>query len=57
SAGQGVEHDRMNVLCLGARIIGQTLAEAIVLAFLTAKVSDEERHARRFGKVQKIENG
>jgi len=56
SAAQGVEHDRMNVLCLGARIIGQTTAETLALAFLNAKVSSEERHARRFGKVQKIEN-
>ncbi|MCL4254417.1 MAG: RpiB/LacA/LacB family sugar-phosphate isomerase, partial [Anaerolineae bacterium] len=57
SAAQGVEHDRMNVLCLGARVIGQNVAESVALAFLKAQVSDEERHARRFGKVQKIENG
>jgi ribose 5-phosphate isomerase B len=56
SAAQGVEHDRMNVMCLGARIIGQTTAETLALAFLNAKVSEEDRHARRFGKVQKIEN-
>lgn len=55
SAAQGVEHDRMNVLCLGARVIGPMVAEAVVLAFLTAQVSHEERHARRFGKVQKLE--
>lgn len=56
SAAQGVEHDRMNVLCLGARVIGQNVAESVALAFLKAQVSDEDRHARRFGKVQKIEN-
>lgn len=55
SAHQGVEHDRMNVLCVGARIIGQNIAEEIVSAFVSAQVSDEERHARRFGKVQAIE--
>lgn len=56
SAGQGVEHDRMNVLCLGARVIGQNVAETSVLAFIQAHISDEERHARRFAKVQKLEN-
>ncbi|MDX2076538.1 MAG: RpiB/LacA/LacB family sugar-phosphate isomerase [bacterium] len=56
SAAQGVEHDRMNVMCLGARVIGQNVAETLALAFLNAKVSEEDRHARRFGKVQKIEN-
>lgn len=55
SAGQGVEHDRMNVLCLGARVIGQNVAETIVLAFIQAHISDEERHARRFAKVQRLE--
>lgn len=55
SAHQGVEHDRMNVLCLGARIIGVAPAEEIVDAFLTAQPSDEERHARRFGKMRSIE--
>jgi ribose 5-phosphate isomerase B len=55
SAAQGVEHDRMNVLCLGARVIGQTLAETIVWAFLHAEPSTEERHKRRFGKLQAIE--
>jgi ribose 5-phosphate isomerase B len=56
SAAQGVEHDRMNVMCLGARVIGQNVAETLALAFINAKVSTEERHARRFGKVQTIEN-
>src|SRR5574337_126006 len=47
SARQGVEHDDVNVLCLGARVIGPALAEDIVKSFLTAKFSGEERHVRR----------
>lgn len=56
SAHQGVEHDDMNVLCLGARIIGPSLAQEIVEAFLAARFSAEERHARRVAKVRKLEN-
>lgn len=55
SAHQGVEHDEMNVLCLGARIIGQALAAEVVEAFLGASFSDEERHRRRVGKMKSIE--
>ena len=55
SAHQGVEHDDMNVLCLGARIIGGELAREIVIAFANAKFSGEERHLRRLNKVLKIE--
>jgi ribose 5-phosphate isomerase B len=55
SAHQGVEHDGMNVLCLGGRIIGQALAREIVAAFVAAQPSDEERHQRRRGKVLAIE--
>ena len=55
SAHQGVEHDRMNVLTIGARIIGPTTAEELADAFIAAQPSDEERHVRRFGKVQAIE--
>ena len=55
SAHQGVEHDDANVLSLGARIIGPDLALEIVQAFLQAKFSGEERHARRLGKVLAIE--
>ncbi len=55
SAHQGVEHDDMNVLCLGARIIGEALAKELVLAFLQAKFTGEERHARRLAKVLAIE--
>ena len=55
SAHQGVEHDDMNVLCLGARIIGTELAKEIVRAFLSAKFSKEERHLRRVGKIRNLE--
>lgn len=57
SAHQGVEHDRMNVLCVGARIVGVALAEELAAAFIAAQPSTEERHVRRFGKVQAIEQG
>ncbi len=55
SAHQGVEHDDMNVLCMGARIIGIELAREISFAFLGARFSGEERHARRLAKVIVIE--
>ncbi len=55
SAHQGVEHDDMNVLCLGARIVGQEVARECVTAFLAARFTGEERHARRLGKVKAIE--
>lgn len=55
SAHQGVEHDDMNVLCLGARIIGEELAVEIVRAFLGAQFTHEERHVRRLNKVLEIE--
>lgn len=55
SAHQGVEHDNMNVLCLGARVIGAELAKELVKAFLNAQFSNEERHVRRVKKVYKIE--
>ncbi len=55
SAGQGVEHDDMNVLCLGSRIIGESLAVELVKAFVGAEFSNEERHARRLEKVNAIE--
>jgi ribose 5-phosphate isomerase B len=56
SAHQGVEHDDMNVLCLGARIIGGELARELVAAFLKAKFSGEERHVRRLQKVLATES-
>lgn len=55
SAHQGVEHDNMNVLCLGARVIGSELAFEIVRAFLGAHYTPVERHARRLEKVLKLE--
>ena len=55
SAHQGVEHDNMNVLCLGARIIGPELAKELALAFLSAQFSNQERHVRRVSKIYKIE--
>lgn len=55
SAHQGVEHDRMNVLCLGGRIVGPSVAEELAISFLQAQPSTEERHQRRFGKIVTIE--
>ncbi|MEX0885499.1 MAG: ribose 5-phosphate isomerase B [Phycisphaeraceae bacterium] len=55
SAHQGVEHDDMNVLCLGARIIGIELARELVRAFLAAGYSGEERHDRRLEKINALE--
>lgn len=57
SAHQGVEHDDMNVLCLGARVIGPELALELVDAFLGARFSGEERHRRRLAKIEEIERG
>jgi ribose 5-phosphate isomerase B len=55
SARQGVEHDDMNVLCLGARIIGPALVPDLVCAFLDAEFSTDERHRRRVGKIHNLE--
>lgn len=55
SARQGVEHDDMNVLCLGARVIDSELALELVTAFLDARLSDEERYRRRLEKVAEME--
>jgi RpiB/LacA/LacB family sugar-phosphate isomerase len=55
SAHQGVEHDDMNVLCLGARVVGIELARELIAEFLGASFSAEERHARRLAKVDAIE--
>lgn len=55
SAHQGVEHDDMNILVLGARIIGEALACEIVDAFLMARFSNEERHVRRLQKIVALE--
>ena len=55
SARQGVEHDDMNVLCLGARIVGLELAKELVTAFLMARFSGAERHVRRLDKIRQLE--
>ena len=55
SAHQGVEHDNMNVLVLGSRIIGEKLAEDLIKNYLGAKFTNEERHVRRLAKVHAIE--
>jgi len=57
SAHQGVEHDDMNVLCLGARVIGLELARELIEAFLKAEFGGEERHCRRLKKVLEMEEG
>ena len=56
TARQCVEHDDVNVLCLGARVIGPALAAEIVAAFSLADFSGEERHVRRLGKIKAIED-
>ncbi|HXW53563.1 MAG TPA: ribose 5-phosphate isomerase B [Myxococcota bacterium] len=56
SAHQGVEHDDMNVLVLGSRVIGESLAQELLNAFLKAQFSNEERHVRRLNKVLAMEN-
>jgi ribose 5-phosphate isomerase B len=55
SAHQGVEHDDMNVLCMGARVIGPALAKDIVSVFLASRFTNEQRHVRRLEKMKKIE--
>jgi ribose 5-phosphate isomerase B len=55
TAHQSVEHDGVNVLCMGARVIGPELAAEIIPPFLAATVSMEERHVRRRGKIGEIE--
>jgi ribose 5-phosphate isomerase B len=56
TAHQAVEHDNMNVLCIGSRVIGLSLACEIVDAFLDASFSGEERHRRRLDKIYAIES-
>jgi ribose 5-phosphate isomerase B len=57
SAKQGVEHDDMNVLCVGGRTLGIEAAWDLVTAFLSAEFTKEERHLRRLGKVAQLESG
>ncbi|HTM33648.1 MAG TPA: ribose 5-phosphate isomerase B [Vicinamibacterales bacterium] len=56
TARQAVEHDDVNVLCLGARVVGPALARILVDTFLAAGFSGEERHMRRLAKIDGIEN-
>ncbi|HEX7100185.1 MAG TPA: ribose 5-phosphate isomerase B [Acidimicrobiia bacterium] len=56
TARQMVEHDDVNVLCLGSRVIGEKLAEAVVAEFLDAEFTGEERHRRRLEKIQALES-
>jgi len=56
SGHQSREHDDCNVLCLGARVIGEELALEIVRAFVAARFTGEERHRRRLKKIAEIEN-
>ncbi|MFZ0014123.1 MAG: ribose 5-phosphate isomerase B [Acidimicrobiia bacterium] len=55
TAHQMVEHDDVNVLCLGSRVIGQALAEDLVKTFIEAKFSRDERHVRRLDKIRALE--
>jgi RpiB/LacA/LacB family sugar-phosphate isomerase len=55
TAHQMVEHDDVNVLCLGSRVIGQALAEDLVRTFIEAKFTREDRHVRRLGKISSLE--
>ena len=55
SAHQGVEHDDMNVLVLGSRVVGPALAEELAIVFLNAAFTREERHLRRLKKVLRLE--
>ena len=57
TAHQAVEHDDMNVICMGARVIGPELAADVLRAFLKAQFTHEERHERRLTKVIEIERG
>jgi RpiB/LacA/LacB family sugar-phosphate isomerase len=57
SAHQGVEHDDMNVLVLGGRVVGIELARELIRAFLDARFTGEKRHVRRLGKMTALERG
>lgn len=55
TAHQMVEHDDVNVLCLGSRVVGQALAEDLVRVFIEARFTREERHVRRIEKIRSLE--
>jgi ribose 5-phosphate isomerase B len=56
TAHQAVEHDDVNVLCLGARVVGPAYAAEIIASFARAEFSNEDRHVRRLAKIQAIED-
>lgn len=56
TARQMVEHDDVNILCLGSRVIGSEVARELITAFLQAKFSREDRHVRRVEKIRALEN-
>lgn len=55
TAHQMVEHDDVNVLCLGSRVVGEALAEDLITTFIDAKFSREDRHVRRLDKIRALE--
>ena len=57
SAHQGVEHDDMNVLCLGSEVVGPSLAADLVRTFLAARFDGEARHAARLEMIRRMEEG
>ncbi len=57
SVKQGVEDDHMNILCMGGRIVGPSVAWDLVQTFLAAEYSQAARHLRRLGKVASLESG
>jgi ribose 5-phosphate isomerase B len=57
SAHQVVEHDDVNVLCLGARVVGPALIDELVAAFVAARFTGEERHVRRLEKIRALDHG
>src|SRR5207253_10809082 len=57
SAHQGVEHDDMNVLCLGSEVVGAALATDLIRTFLAANFQPEERYVRRLQKIEAMERG
>jgi len=56
SAHQGVEHDNMNILCLGGRVLGIEMAKELIKAFLNATFNGDERYVRRLDKIDALEN-
>ena len=55
TAHQMVEHDDVNILCLGSRVVGESLAEDLVTTFIAAKFTRDDRHVRRLDKIRALE--